>query len=140
MRVDEVVICELKKGFSAAGVECGYLLGAKVEVDHLNFCRELPALQAGRYFYDPDAEQANRILEEWSRESICFSGFIHSHLVNNPEFSEEDIDFGDRLVSAFGLPYFWYGLGVRRDDGRFELRFCRYSGQGRYQWEEYRIS
>lgn len=91
-------------------VEQGFILGCTSRLDRIDVCEQITAVQAGLYFYSPDTKNATKVVGSWSENDICFCGFIHSHRTNKKEFSEADIQFAERLLASFRMPFLWFGL------------------------------
>lgn len=114
--ISRQVIEQLTNVFRESNQEKGFLLGCTSHLDTLDCCKQLPAIQAGLHFYEPDFELANEIVRLWANHRICFCGFIHSHVVNKPELSEADIDFARSLFLVYDLPVLWFGLALVRGE------------------------
>lgn len=106
------VLRRLTKAFLSTGYEQGFLLGCTTRLNRLDFCHQIPAIQAGMYFFSPDCLYADSVIKMWAEGKICFCGFVHSHLVEKYDLSENDVEFALRLFSAFDLPVLWFGVGV----------------------------
>ena len=87
-------------------------MGANKSLDIVDSFALIPAEKAGKYYYIPDIEAANRQIHQWAKEEICFCGFIHSHITDKKELSEGDIKFAEQLFNSFHLPVLWFGLQI----------------------------
>lgn len=87
-------------------------MGSDTDLEQLNRCRQVSAVQAGVYFYTPNTDEANEIIRNWAEQNICFCGFIHSHVAGKKDLSQNDIEFAKQLFNAFRLPVLWFGLGI----------------------------
>lgn len=112
----------LNETFLSSKQEAGFILGCQTRLDCLDSCEQVPANQAGVYFYRPDASYANHIIQKWQAQRICFCGFIHSHVVNKQDLSEADVQFAQALFRACPLPVLWFGLAIALD-GHVTYRF-----------------
>lgn len=106
------VLRQLTEAFWESGQEEGFLLGCTSRLDCLDHCEQLPAVRVGLHFYEPDSEQADRIIRRWAEQEICFCGFIHSHVADKSDLSEADIEFAKRIYKVYCLPQLWFGIGV----------------------------
>ena len=52
-------------------------MGASKSLDIVDSFALIPAEKAGKYYYIPNIEAANRQIHQWAKEEICFCGFIH---------------------------------------------------------------
>ena len=98
--------------FSASSTEEGFLLGCTAQIDHITDAVYLPTLHSGQNFYTPDPLKANEIIQDWSTHGVCFCGFVHSHITGKPELSQADLQFAERLLSAYKIPVLWFGLAL----------------------------
>lgn len=114
LSVSQEALKQMTQVFSNSETEQGFLLGCTAAWNALDHCCQLPAARSGKYFYEPFAAAANGIIQDWADHGICFCGFVHSHLVDKPSLSENDIDFAHRLFRAYPLPVLWFGIGVVR--------------------------
>ena len=80
-------------------------MGASKSLDIVDSFALIPAEKAGKYYYIPNIEAANRQIHQWAKEEICFCGFIHSHITDKKELSEGDIKFAEQLFNSFHLPH-----------------------------------
>lgn len=87
-------------------------MGASKSLDIVDSFALIPAEKAGKYYYIPNIEAANRQIHQWAKEEICFCGFIHSHITDKKELSEGDIKFAEQLFNSFHLPVLWFGLQI----------------------------
>lgn len=110
LKIRKEVICSLGEAFLESSDEQGFILGSKHSINMVDCCAQIPAVRAGMYYYEPYPEAATEIIRRWAAEDICFSGFIHSHLINKTNLSEPDIDFANRLIEAYALPVLWFGV------------------------------
>ena len=102
--------------------EQGFLLGSKYNLEQIDICCPLSAMQASMYFISLNAEQTNRQIEQWAAQKICFSGMIHSHVRKKEDLSEADILFAKQLYHAYSLPFLWFGIGIiEQQDVRFKF-------------------
>lgn len=112
MTITNTVSETISSTFICSDTEKGFLLGSSRRLSCIDNCAELQELNAGKYFYEPDPTLANEIINRWRKNGVCFSGFIHSHVVPKMELSEDDIEFAKRLFSSFKLPVLWFGIGI----------------------------
>ena len=110
--VKQAVLRQIAQVFQQGKTEQGFLLGCTTAWNILDRCSELPSIHAGRHFYTPNAEEADRIIRQWADQDICFCGMIHSHLVDKANLSENDVDYAKRLFKAYALPVMWFGIGI----------------------------
>lgn len=110
------VLHRMQEAFLSCETEQGFLLGCKMlsGLELIDVCSPLPALRAGKCFYEPNPQIAEKIIREWASKEICFHGMIHSHIVPKKELSEDDKAYASALTQAYQLPIFWFGLGVRK--------------------------
>lgn len=106
------VLANIKQTFASSSQEQGFILGCMSCIEQLEYCIRIPAVQSGIYYYIPDTHEADRIIKLWASQGICFCGFIHSHVINKKQLSENDIEFAKKLFSSYKLPVLWFGLGV----------------------------
>ena len=112
LTVREEVFRMLAEVFRQSKQEEGFILGSTSRLDCLDCCEQIPAVRAGMYFYEPDAIYANEAIRRWAKQGICFCGFIHSHITDQPNLSEADIEFAKCLFQAYCLAGMWFGLAV----------------------------
>ena len=106
------VLAKITNSFIGRKEEAGGILGANKSLDIVDSFALIPAEKAGKYYYIPDIEAANRQIHQWAKEEICFCGFIHSHITDKKELSEGDIKFAEQLFNSFHLPVLWFGLQI----------------------------
>lgn len=106
------VLAKITNSFIGRKEEAGGILGANKSLDIVDSFALIPAEKAGKYYYIPDIEAANRQIHQWAKEEICFCGFIHSHITDKKESSEGDIKFAEQLFNSFHLPVLWFGLQI----------------------------
>ncbi len=106
------VLAKITNSFIGRKEEAGGILGANKSLDIVDSFALIPAEKAGKYYYIPDIEAANRQIHQWAKEEICFCGFIHSHITDKKELSESDIKFAEQLFNSFHLPVLWFGLQI----------------------------
>lgn len=116
LEITEETLTEIKRVFLSQKEETGFLLGSASRLNRLEHCCQLPAKQAGMYFYTPDENAADEIIRKWSEQGICFCGMIHSHLVPKENLSDHDIEYAKMIFQAFSLPVLWFGIGVMSSD------------------------
>lgn len=112
LEIRKEVLQEITRSFLSGERERGFLLACASRLDRLEYCCEIPAVQAGLYFYEPDAKMADYEIRRWAEQGICFCGFLHSHIVSQNKLSQNDIDFARELFYAYSLPVMWFGLGI----------------------------
>lgn len=49
-------------------------MGASKSLDIVDSFALIPAEKAGKYYYIPNIEAANRQIHQWAKEEICFCG------------------------------------------------------------------
>ena len=74
------VLAKITNSFIGRKEEAGGILGASKSLDIVDSFALIPAEKAGKYYYIPNIEAANRQIHQWAKEEICFCGFIHSHI------------------------------------------------------------
>lgn len=116
LEIKESVFNYIKETFKENSFEQGFILGCTSRLDFIDTCTQIRAVQAGLYFYSPDAKEATEAIRNWREQGVCFCGFIHSHMTNKKEFSENDILFAKKLIQNFNMPYLWFGLMVITED------------------------
>lgn len=102
------VLAKITNSFIGRKEEAGGILGASKSLDIVDSFALIPAEKAGKYYYIPNIEAANRQIHQWAKEEICFCGFIHSHITDKKELSEGDIKFAEQLFNSFHLPVLWF--------------------------------
>lgn len=110
--IRKTVLHQLEQTFKSCDVEQGFILGCSSRLELIDSCCQIPALQAGMYYYYPNTSKADEIINNWAKQGICFCGFIHSHVVKNYQLSFEDIEFTKKLFQTYKLPIMWFGIGV----------------------------
>ena len=95
------VLAKITNSFIGRKEEAGGILGASKSLDIVDSFALIPAEKAGKYYYIPNIEAANRQIHQWAKEEICFCGFIHSHITDKKELSEGDIKFAEQLFNSF---------------------------------------
>lgn len=106
------VLAKITNSFIGRKEEAGGILGASKSLDIVDSFALIPAEKAGKYYYIPNIEAANRQIHQWAKEEICFCGFIHSHITDKKKLSEGDIKFAEQLFNSFHLPVLWFGLKI----------------------------
>lgn len=124
LEITEDTLTEIKRVFLSQEEETGFLLGSASRLNRLEHCCQLPAKQAGMYFYTPDENAADEIIHNWSEQGICFCGMIHSHVVSQRDLSDADIRYAKLLFSAYQFPILWYGIGIVQNT---EVEFSFYA-------------
>lgn len=112
LKIDKTLLNNIKEMFLNKDYEQGFLLGCSSCLEQLEHCYYVPTVCANRHFYKPDVCVANEAIKQWSKQDICFCGFIHSHVIEKYELSINDVVFAKRLFSAYNLPMMWFGIGV----------------------------
>lgn len=112
LSIHKSILDQMAAVFSNSVHEAGYLLGCSTRLDCLDHCEQLPPVQAGLHFYEPDSAYANSIINQWASQNICFCGMIHSHVVEKETLSEADVVFAKQLFHAYSLPVLWFGLAL----------------------------
>lgn len=110
--INKDVLEGISTNFSKCDVEKGFLLGSSNDLTHIDHCFDLPAMDAGLHFYEPDPVLADKQIQHWADQGVCFCGMIHSHVVDKQELSENDIEYAKVLYSAYQLPVLWFGIGI----------------------------
>ena len=141
LHIKKDVLLRLSTAFCECDVEKGFLLGSSNDLSHVNHCFDLPAVDAGLHFYEPDPVLADTRIRLWADQGVCFCGMIHSHVVDKQELSENDIEYAKVLFSAYHLPLLWFGIGIVHAD-QVDFRIYAVSesdGQVNINQEEYQI-
>ena len=139
--INKNVLEDISTAFCKCDVERGFLLGSSDDLTHITHCFDLPAMDAGLHFYEPDPVLADNQIRQWAGQGVCFCGMIHSHVVDKQELSENDIEYAKVLYSAYHLPLLWFGIGVVHSE-KVDFRFYSVSetdGQVSITQEEYQI-
>lgn len=110
--ITEQVLNSIIEDTKSCLFEQGFILGCTSRLDRIDVCMQIPAVQAGLYFYSPDTKAAEKTIHRWAEKDICFCGFIHSHRTDKREFSEADVRFAEKLLTSYRMPYLWFGLLV----------------------------
>lgn len=126
LKIKKEILQQLRDTFMSSNQEQGFLLGCKSHFERLEYCYQIPAVRAGKYFYIPNANEADKVIDLWAEQEICFCGFIHSHVVEKVDLSENDVEFAKQLFSAYKLPVLWFGLGLVQEE---KIHFQFYSVQ-----------
>ena len=122
LTVTAKVLAKITDSFIGRKEEAGGILGASRSLEIVDSFAPIPAVKAGKYYYVPDTEAANRQIHRWAKEEICFCGFVHSHITDKKELSEGDIKFAEQLFNSFHLPVLWFGLQILTKECR-ETKF-----------------
>ena len=117
VKVNKEILNDIAQTFISIDQEQGFLLGCTTCLEQLDHCCFLPAVQAGKFYYIPDSKAADCVIKNWAARSICFCGFIHSHLSDKKDLSESDIEFAQKLFESYPLPVLWFGIGIVNEDG-----------------------
>lgn len=133
LRIKKEILQQLRQSFSLSHVETGFILGTYSCLEQLEYCYQIPAVQAGIHYYSPDIVIANKKIKEWTEVGICFCGFIHSHVVKKVDFSNGDIEFAKKLMNSYRLPVLWFGLGVVNDDCEVDIYFYSVTQQNNFE-------
>ena len=139
--INKNVLKDISTIFSNCNVEKGFLLGSSNDLTYVDYCFDLPAADAGLHFYEPDPVLADKAIQHWANQGVCFCGMIHSHVVDKQELSENDIEYAKVLYSAYHLPLLWFGIGIVHSE-KVDFRFYSVSetdGQVSIIQEEYQI-
>lgn len=110
--VKQQVLEHIRNAVVASDVEQGFILGSQTRLDQLDCCKEIPAVQASLNFYRPNSMNAEAHVKQWAACNVCFSGFLHSHVVDKSDLSEADLSFAENLYHAYSLPFLWFGLAI----------------------------
>lgn len=124
LKIKKDIFFQMKNAFKASKNEQAFLLGCTTNLDKLDHCESLPALQSSVHYYVPNNSIADSTVNHWASKGICFCGFIHSHLVQKRDLSTDDIIFARKLYYTYNLPTFWFGIGVVQED---DVEFIFYS-------------
>lgn len=116
LRINKTTLAEIASAFRNCNTEKGFLLGSNTFLNYISFSCDLPASDASRHYYSPNANFANHIISNWAAYGICFCGMVHSHLVNKQYLTENDIEYAKALYTAYNLPILWFGIGVIKND------------------------
>lgn len=139
--INKNILEDISTAFCMCEVEKGFLLGSSDDLTHIDHCFDLPARESGLHFYEPNAVLADKQIQHWADQGVCFCGMIHSHVVDKQELSENDIEYAKVLYSAYHLPLLWFGIGIVHAD-KVDFRFYSVSktdGQVNITQEEYQI-
>jgi hypothetical protein len=110
--INKNVLAKISESFCTCPVEKGFLLGSDCSLNHINYCFDLPASDAGLHYYEPNTTVADDAIRCWGKQGVCFCGMVHSHVVNKQDLSENDIEYAKVLYSAYHLPVMWFGIGI----------------------------
>ena len=110
--IKQQVLSHICDAVISSDVEQGFILGSQTRLDQLDYCREIPAVQASLNFYKPNSVVADTIIQQWANTNVCFSGYLHTHIGEKNDFSEADVAFAKKLYNAYQLPLLWFGLAV----------------------------
>lgn len=141
LHIKKKVLLKISETFCGCDVERGFLLGSSNDLTCVDHCYDLPAMDAGLHFYEPNPVFANEVIQCWANQGVCFCGMIHSHVVDKQELSENDIEYAKVLYSAYHLPLLWFGIGIVHAD-KVDFRFYSVSksgGQVNIAQKEYQI-
>lgn len=127
LQIKRSILLQLEHAFAVSSVEQGFILGCTSSPDRIEHCRLIPSVQAGKYYYVPNSNLANQIIQTWKQSGICFCGFIHSHIVEKSVLSEGDIAFAKKLFLSFHFPI-WFGIGVIQNETPVDFLFYTVSG------------
>ena len=128
--IQEEILEKMREIFVSGKEEQGFLLGSESCLNQLDRCYQIPAVQAGIYFFTPDVSAADSMVRNWARQGICFSGFIHSHIVEKNDLSVPDIEFAKKLFRAYELPVLWFGLAlVKKNTVEFKFYAVEQCGE-----------
>ena len=116
LHIKKDVLSNISEVFRDCDVEKGFLLGSSKDLSYIDHCFDLPATDAGLHFYEPDPVLADKQIQHWADQGVCFCGMIHSHVVDKQELSENDIEYAKVLYSAYHLPLLWFGIGIVHAD------------------------
>ena len=139
--INKDVMEDISTNFFKCDVEKGFLLGSSNDLTHIDHCFDLPAMDAGLHFYEPDPVLADNQIRHWAGQGVCFCGMIHSHVVDKQELSVNDIEYAKVLYTAYHLPLLWFGIGIVYTD-KVDFRFYSVSeseGQINITLEEYQV-
>lgn len=139
--INKNILENIATTFCECDIEKGFLLGSSKELTYVDHCFDLPAMDAGLHFYEPDPVLADQAIRHWADQEVCFCGMIHSHVVDKYELSENDVEYAKMLFSAYHLPILWFGIGIVHADN-VNFRFysvSRSGGQINITLEEYRV-
>lgn len=129
LHIKKDVLSNISEVFRECDVEKGFLLGSSNDLTYVDYCFDLPAMDAGLHFYEPDPLLADQTIHRWADQGVCFCGMIHSHVVDKQELSENDIEYAKVLYSAYHLPVLWFGIGIVRSN-IVDFRFYSVSKSG----------
>lgn len=129
LHIKRDVLLRLSTAFCECDVEKGFLLGSSNNLIHVDHCFDLPAVDAGLHFYEPNPVLADNQIRHWAGQGVCFCGMIHSHVVDKQELSENDIEYAKVLYSAYQLPILWFGIGIVNTN-KVDFRFYSVSEFG----------
>lgn len=124
LEIQKTVLKQIENCFLSKDTEQGFLLGSKQNLERIDMCCPVPAKQASTYFITPDAERANRQINDWRKQKVCFCGMIHSHVCRKEELSEADRAFAEQLYRSYQLPVLWFGIGIIKSS-RVKFKFYR---------------
>lgn len=110
--INKMILENISTAFCMCDVEKGFLLGSSNELTYVDHCFDLPAMEAGLHFYEPDPVLADQAIRRWADQGVCFCGMIHSHVVDKQDLSVNDVEYAKVLYSAYQLPILWFGIGI----------------------------
>ena len=79
--------------------ECGGIIGGKDEII-TEYYHDFTTSDINSAVYEPNAEELNRVIHNWSERGISFYGMVHSHPENEKMLSEDDISYIKELMCS----------------------------------------
>lgn len=129
LQIKSDVLRDIKTQVASDEKEQGFVCGCASNFECIDHIALIPGKESGTYFYTPDSHYANRVIENWAANEICFSGFIHSHTKGKRSFSENDAAFAEQLLLQYSAPFLWFGLAVVNGSA-VEILFFKLSRRG----------
>lgn len=101
MKITEDVFINIIQSFPVAPPEHGGIIGGKNGIVS-EFCYD----NAGpneEAVYETNASYLNTVIEKWRENGVLFYGIIHSHMNNELELSNGDVEYINLLMSGLDI-------------------------------------
>lgn len=98
MQIKREVYERIIASLSLSNHETGGILAIKDEVICDFFFDE--GKNSSPYYYEPNTEILDDIIEKWENEGLSFAGIIHSHLKGNGLLSPNDLKYAKLVREA----------------------------------------
>lgn len=132
LKIERQILISIIEKFKKSDFEVGFVLGSKRDIYLIDNCAYIRPLQDNKYVYIPDTNEADKVISDWSKNGIIFTGFIHSHIVDKEFFTEADLDYAEKLLNYSGLKFIWFGLITGGKDSICNLKLFQF-----YEMENY---